>query len=176
MERECEGERGKTAKRTTQARVEAVQQQLRCFWMGFPSNSGHHFFLSLSLFVLFRCVTSYFIPMCNSEPAFAPLFVFFSLKGKTCRKAWCCTCERDFWQSCTPTNRNILAHLWIFIFLFSWCSGTYCYVILRVVCVWPISCVSWCFVYPLCWQRSHCWFFFPLLVFSRSLCLTKAIL
>lgn len=90
------------------------------FLNGIPVQPCHHFFLSLSLFALFRCVTSYFIPMCNSEPAFAPLFVCFSLKGKTCRKAWCCTCERDFWQSCTPTNRNILAHLWIFIFLVQW--------------------------------------------------------
>lgn len=71
--------------------------------------------------------------------------LFLPLRGRACRKAWCCTWKHDFWQSLTPTSRNALAHSWIFFC----CSGTYGYVIPRVkrglqyMCI-VVFCVSPC--------------------------------
>lgn len=102
----------------------SLLRQFKCFWMGFLFKFGHHFFhyhyylypvveFLFSLIFLFRYVI-----------LTRGLFSLF-LRGKACRKAWGCTWKCDFWQSLTPTSRNVLAHSRIFFC----CSGTYGYVI-----------------------------------------------
>lgn len=78
----------------------------------FPLN--HHSFF-IFLFVVLGLVVV----------LFQYVIVTLSLLGG---KAWCCTWKRDFWQSHTPTSRNVFAHSWI---LFC-CSGTSSYVIPRL--------------------------------------------
>lgn len=113
--------RGKVYKHgTTQPRVyvtvSSPWQQFRCFWMGFLIKFGHHSFHYHFYNPLWSLGFLHFNPIRNPDPQFTHI--------SCCRKAWCCTWKRDFWQSHTPMSRNLLAHSWIFFC----CSGTYGYV------------------------------------------------
>lgn len=133
--------------RTTQAHVcvtESLAAAVQMFLNGIPVQVRSSL-LPLSLLFIFRCgifiFFNFLIPICNSDPG---LINFFFLRGKACRKAWCCTWKRDFWQSHTPTSRNVLAHSWIFFC----CSGTYGYVIPRVKRGLQSMCITMCCVSP----------------------------
>lgn len=138
-----QSEEEKWKDRTTQACVCVTESPWTCFWMGFLFKFGHHsFHYHYYLYSLVDFVFSFIFLFRYVIPT-RRLFTFFFSEGKACRKAWCCTWKRDFWQSHTPTSRKVLAHSWIFFC----CSGTYGYVIpgvkrgLQDMCI-MVFCVS----------------------------------